>query len=138
VTKVLHKKHIYKEYVGVDACAANLMRPAMYGSYHHITVLGKEDAECTYLCDVTGGLCENNDKFAIDRMLPPIEIGDTLVFERTGAYSVSEGMALFLSRELPEVNVYSAKDGLVQLRPLMDASRFNTPSDMDLFGRVTL
>ena len=68
VTKVLHEKHTYKEYVGVDACAANLMRPAMYGAYHHITVMGKEDAPCDHKYDVTGGLCENNDKFAVDRI----------------------------------------------------------------------
>ena len=76
VSRVIHQKHIYKEYIGLDACAANLMRPAMYGSYHHITVMGKENAPCDHMYDVTGGLCENNDKFAIDRMLPEINIGD--------------------------------------------------------------
>ena len=76
VAKVLHEKHIWKDYVGLDACAANLMRPAMYGAYHHITVLGKENEPCDHMYDVTGGLCENNDKFAIDRMLPKIDIGD--------------------------------------------------------------
>ena len=75
VTKAIHEKHIYKEYIGVDACAANLMRPAMYGAYHHITVLGKENAPCDHKYDVTGSLCENNDKFAIDRMLPKIDTG---------------------------------------------------------------
>ncbi|MGN0134068.1 MAG: diaminopimelate decarboxylase, partial [Anaerotignum sp.] len=74
----IHEKHIHKEYIGLDACAANLMRPAMYGSYHHITILGKEDAACDHKYDITGGLCENNDKFAIDRMLPEIEIGDII------------------------------------------------------------
>ena len=76
VTKAIHEKHTYKEYIGVDACAVNLMRPAMYGAYHHITVLGKEDEPCDHKYDVTGSLCENNDKFAIDRMLPEIEMGD--------------------------------------------------------------
>ena len=75
VATAIHEKHIYKEYIGLDACAANLMRPAMYGAYHHITVLGKEDAPCDHMYDVVGGLCENNDKFAIDRMLPKIDIG---------------------------------------------------------------
>ena len=70
VTRAIHEKHIYKEYIGCDACAANLMRPAIYGAYHHITVMGKEDAPCDHMYDVTGGLCENNDKFAVDRMLP--------------------------------------------------------------------
>ena len=91
VTRVLHKKHIYKEYVGCDACAANLMRPAMYGAYHHITVLGKENEPCTYMCDVTGGLCENNDKFAIDRMLPPVDIEDLIYIHDTGAHGFSMG-----------------------------------------------
>lgn len=91
VTKVLHFKHIYKEYVGVDACAANLMRPAMYGAYHHITVLGKENAPCDHTYDVTGGLCENNDKFAIDRKLPEIEKGDYLFIHDAGAHGSSMG-----------------------------------------------
>ena len=91
VTTVLHKKNIYKRYVGVDACAVDLMRPAMYGAYHHITVLGKENAECDHLYDVTGSLCENNDKFAVDRMLPKIEIGDVLVIHDTGAHGYSMG-----------------------------------------------
>ncbi len=91
VTRVLHFKHIYKEYVGVDACAADLMRPAMYGAYHHITVVGKEDLPCDHKYDVVGGLCENNDKFAIDRMLPAIDIGDLLVIHDTGAHGHSMG-----------------------------------------------
>lgn len=91
ITKVLHFKHIYKEYVGVDACAANLMRPAMYGAYHHITVLGKENAPCDHTYDVTGGLCENNDKFAIDRKLPEIEKGDYLFIHDAGAHGSSMG-----------------------------------------------
>jgi len=91
VTKVQHFKHIYKEYVGVDACAANLMRPAIYGAYHHITVLGKEDAPCDHVYDVTGGLCENNDKFAIDRKLPEIEKGDYLFIHDAGAHGSAMG-----------------------------------------------
>ena len=91
ITKAIHEKHTYKEYIGVDACAANLMRPAMYGSYHHITVLGKEDAPCDHKYDITGSLCENNDKFAIDRMLPEIEKGDYLAIHDTGAHGYSMG-----------------------------------------------
>ena len=91
VTKAIHEKHIYKEYIGVDACAANLMRPAIYGSYHHITVLGKEDAPCDHTYDVVGSLCENCDKFAIDRQLPKIDMGDYLVIHDTGAHGFSMG-----------------------------------------------
>ena len=91
VTRVLHQKHTHKEYIGVDACAANLMRPAIYGAYHHITVMGKEDAPCDHMYDVTGSLCENSDKFAIDRMLPEIETGDLLVIHDTGAHGHSMG-----------------------------------------------
>lgn len=91
VTQAVHEKHIHKEYIGVDACAANLMRPAMYGAYHHITVLGKEDAPCDYKYDVTGSLCENNDKFAIDRMLPKIDMGDYIYIHDTGAHGFSMG-----------------------------------------------
>ena len=91
VTKAIHEKHIYKEYIGVDACAANLMRPAMYGAYHHITVLGKEDDKEEFKYDVTGSLCENNDKFAIDRMLPHIDVDDYLVIHDTGAHGFAMG-----------------------------------------------
>lgn len=91
VTKAIHEKHTYKEYVGVDACAANLMRPAMYGAYHHITVLGKENAPEDHKYDITGSLCENNDKFAIDRMLPKIDIGDYLVIHDSGAHGFAMG-----------------------------------------------
>ncbi len=91
VTRAVHEKHIYKEYIGVDACAANLMRPAIYGAYHHITVLGKEDAPCNHKYDVTGSLCENCDKFAIDRMLPEIEMGDLLFIHDSGAHGYSMG-----------------------------------------------
>ena len=91
VSRVIHQKHIYKEYIGLDACAANLMRPAMYGSYHHITVMGKENAPCDHMYDVTGGLCENNDKFAIDRMLPEINIGDLVFIHDAGAHGFAMG-----------------------------------------------
>ncbi len=91
ITKVLHKKNIYKKYIGVDASMANLMRPGIYGAYHHITVLGKEDAPADRIYDVTGSLCENNDKFAIDRKLPEIEIGDILVIHDTGAHGHAMG-----------------------------------------------
>ncbi len=91
VATAIHQKHIHKEYVGLDACAANLMRPAMYGAYHHITVMGKEDAPCDHMYDVTGGLCENNDKFAVDRMLPQIDIGDLIVIHDTGAHGFAMG-----------------------------------------------
>ena len=91
VTKAVHEKHIYKEYIGCDACACNLMRPAMYGAYHHITVLGKEDEPCDHKYDVTGSLCENNDKFAIDRMLPKIDIGDYLFIHDAGAHGFAMG-----------------------------------------------
>ncbi len=91
VTKAIHEKHTHKEYIGVDACAANLMRPAMYGAYHHITVMGKENKSCDCKYDITGSLCENNDKFAIDRMLPKIDIGDFLVIHDTGAHGFAMG-----------------------------------------------
>ena len=91
VTKAVHEKHIYKEYIGCDACACNLMRPAMYGAYHHITVLGKENEPCDHKYDVTGSLCENNDKFAIDRMLPKIDKGDYLFIHVAGAHGFAMG-----------------------------------------------
>ncbi|EOS37142.1 diaminopimelate decarboxylase [Lachnospiraceae bacterium A4] len=91
VVKAIHEKHTHKEYIGVDACAVNLMRPAMYGAYHHITVLGKETAPCDHKYDITGSLCENNDKFAVDRMLPKIDTGDYLIIHDTGAHGFSMG-----------------------------------------------
>lgn len=91
VTRVLHKKSTYKQYVGVDACMANLMRPGMYGAYHHITVAGKEDAPCDFVCDVTGSLCENNDKFSIDRAIPQVDLGDLVVIHDAGAHGHSMG-----------------------------------------------
>jgi len=91
VATAIHKKHIYKEYIGLDACAVNLMRPAMYDAYHHITVAGKEDALCDHVYDVVGSLCENNDKFAIDRALPQIDDGDLVIIHDTGAHGYSMG-----------------------------------------------
>ena len=91
VSAVLHKKETYKDYVGLDACMAHLMRPGMYGAYHHVTVLGKEDWPHDHVYDVTGSLCENNDKFAVDRPLPKIDIGDIVVIHDTGAHGHSMG-----------------------------------------------
>ncbi len=122
VTTVLHEKHTYKEYIGVDACAANLMRPAIYGAYHHITVLGKENAPCDHKYDVTGGLCENNDKFAIDRMLPKIDIGDILVIHDTGAHGFSMGYNY--NGKLRSAEVLLKEDGTSQL-----IRRAETPKD---------
>ena len=122
VTKVLHFKHTYKEYVGVDACAANLMRPAMYGAYHHITVMGKEDAPCDHMYDVTGGLCENNDKFAVDRMLPEVELGDLLVIHDAGAHGFSMGYNY--NGKLRSAEVLLQEDGSTRL-----IRRAETPED---------
>ncbi len=91
ITRAIHEKHIYKEYIGVDACMANLMRPALYGAYHHITVLGKENAPNDHKYDVVGSLCENNDKFAIDRMLPEIKMGDLIAIHNAGAHGFAMG-----------------------------------------------
>ncbi len=103
VTRAIHEKHTYKEYVGVDACAVDLMRPAMYGAYHHITVLGKENAPCDHVYDVTGSLCENNDKFAIDRKLPKIQKGDLLFIHDTGGHGYSMGYNYNGRLKSPEV-----------------------------------
>ena len=113
VTRAIHEKHIYKEYIGVDACACNLMRPAMYGSYHHITVMGKENAPCDHKYDVTGSLCENNDKFAIDRMLPKIDMGDLLVIHDTGAHGFSMGYNY--NGKLRSAELLLREDGSVEL-----------------------
>ncbi|MFR1052185.1 MAG: diaminopimelate decarboxylase [Lachnospirales bacterium] len=122
VTRVLHFKHTYKEYVGVDACAANLMRPAMYGAYHHITVMGKENAPCDHKYDVVGSLCENNDKFAVDRMLPEIERGDLLVLHDTGAHGFSMGYNY--NGKLRSAEVLLREDGSTKL-----IRRAETPED---------
>ena len=113
VTRAIHEKHIYKEYIGVDACAANLMRPAMYGAYHHITVLGKENAEKTKVYDVVGGLCENNDKFAVDRKLPEIERGDLLFIHDAGAHGFSMGYNY--NGKLRSAELLLQEDGKVKL-----------------------
>ena len=122
VTKAIHEKHIYKEYIGVDACAVNLMRPAMYGAYHHITVLGKENAPLDHVYDVTGSLCENNDKFAIERALPEIEKGDYLFIHDTGAHGYSMGYNY--NGKLKSAELLLKEDGSVQL-----IRRAETPRD---------
>lgn len=122
VATAIHQKHIYKEYIGLDACAANLMRPAMYGSYHHITVLGKENESCTNKYDVTGGLCENNDKFAIDRMLPKIDMGDILYIHDAGAHGFSMGYNY--NGKLRSAEVLYKEDGTHKL-----IRRAETPAD---------
>ena len=122
VTKAIHEKHIYKEYIGVDACAVNLMRPAVYGSYHHITVLGKEDAACDHIYDVTGSLCENCDKFAIDRNLPKIDMGDYLVIHDTGAHGFSMGYNY--NGKLRSAELLLQEDGSVKM-----IRRAETPAD---------
>lgn len=91
VTRAVHTKEIYRNYIGVDACMAHLMRPALYGSYHHITVLGKQDLPQDHVYDVVGSLCENNDKFAINRELPEIKVGDLLVIHDTAAHGLAMG-----------------------------------------------
>ena len=122
VSTVLHQKHIYREYIGLDACAADLMRPAMYGAYHHITVLGKENAILDHVYDVTGGLCENNDKFAIERSLPAIDIGDILVIHDTGAHG--HAMGYNYNGKLRSAEVLLKEDGSFQL-----IRRAETPAD---------
>ena len=122
VTTAIHEKHTHKEYIGVDACAVNLMRPAMYGAYHHITVMGKENAPCDHKYDVTGSLCENNDKFAIDRMLPEVSIGDLMVIHDTGAHGFSMGYNY--NGKLRSAELLLKEDGSVQL-----IRRAETPKD---------
>lgn len=122
VTQAIHEKHIYKEYIGVDACAVNLMRPAMYGSYHHITVLGKEEAPCTETYDIVGSLCENNDKFAIDRKLPRIDKGDYLVIHDTGAHGFAMGYSY--NGKLKSAELLLQEDGSVKM-----IRRAETPAD---------
>ncbi|MBD5542546.1 MAG: diaminopimelate decarboxylase [Lachnospiraceae bacterium] len=122
VTTAIHEKHTHKEYIGCDACAVNLMRPAMYGAYHHITVAGKEDAPCDFKYDVVGSLCENNDKFAIDRMLPKIDIGDLIIIHDTGAHGFSMGYNY--NGKLKSAELLLKEDGSVQL-----IRRAETPAD---------
>lgn len=122
IAKAIHEKHTYKEYIGLDACAANLMRPAIYGSYHHITVMGKENAPCDHKYDVTGGLCENNDKFAIDRMLPKIDIGDLLFIHDAGAHGFAMGYNY--NGKLRSAEVLLKENGSTEL-----IRRAETPAD---------
>ena len=129
VSTVLHQKHIYREYIGLDACAADLMRPAMYGAYHHITVLGKEDATLDHVYDVTGGLCENNDKFAIERSLPQIDVGDIVVIHDTGAHGFSMGYNY--NGKLRSAEVLLKEDGSFRL-----IRRAETP--MDYFATLDI
>ncbi len=123
ITTAIREKHIYKEYIGVDACAANLMRPAVYGSYHHITVLGKENAPCDHVYDVVGGLCENCDKFAKDRALPKIDMGDILAIHDTGAHGFSMGYNY--NGKLRSAEVLLGEDGSFKM-----IRRAETPQDL--------
>jgi len=122
VTTAIHEKHTHKEYIGCDACAVNLMRPAMYGAYHHITVMGKEGEPCDHMYDVVGSLCENNDKFAIDRMLPKIDKGDLLVIHDTGAHGFAMGYNY--NGKLKSAELLLKEDGSVHL-----IRRAETPKD---------
>ena len=122
VTKAIHEKHTHKEYIGVDACAVNLMRPAMYGAYHHITVMGKEEQPCDHLYDITGSLCENNDKFAIDRYLPKVDMGDLLVIHDTGAHGFAMGYNY--NGKLKSAEILLREDGSYEL-----IRRAETPKD---------
>ncbi len=122
VATAIHEKHTHKEYIGLDACAVNLMRPAMYGAYHHITVLGKENQPCDHIYDVTGSLCENNDKFAIDRMLPKIDMGDIIVIHDTGAHGFSMGYNY--NGKLKSAELLLREDGSV-----IGIRRAETPKD---------
>ena len=122
IAKAIHEKHIYKEYIGLDACAVNLMRPAMYGAYHHITVLGKEDAPCDHKYDVTGSLCENNDKFAVDRMLPKMDMGDYLFIHDAGAHGFAMGYNY--NGKLKSAELLLQEDGSVKM-----IRRAETPKD---------
>lgn len=135
ITRAIHEKHTHKEYIGVDACAANLMRPAMYGAYHHITVLGKEDAPKDHIYDVTGSLCENNDKFAIDRELPKIDIGDYLAIHDTGAHGFAMGYNY--NGRLWSSELLLKEDGKVELirRAQTPKDYFATFDCFDIFDR---
>ena len=138
VTKAIHRKSTHKEYIGVDACAVNLMRPAMYGAYHHITVLGKEDAVCDHRYDIAGSLCENNDKFAIDRMLPEIEKGDYLVIHDTGAHGFAMGYNY--NGKLKSAELLLKEDGSVELIRRAETAKdyFATFDCFDFFNKLEL
>lgn len=136
VTTAIHEKHTHKEYIGCDACAVNLMRPAIYGAYHHITVAGKEDAPCDCKYDVVGSLCENNDKFAIDRMLPKIDIGDYIVIHDTGAHGFSMGYNY--NGKLKSAELLLKEDGSVQLirRAETEKDYFATFDCFDIYDKL--
>ena len=138
VTTAIHEKHTHKEYIGCDACAVNLMRPAMYGAYHHITVAGKEDAPCDHLYDVTGSLCENNDKFAVDRMLPEISIGDLLIIHDTGAHGYAMGYNY--NGKLKSAELLLQEDGNVKLirRAEEPKDYFATLDCFDIYKKLGL
>ena len=136
VTRAINEKHTHKEYIGVDACAVNLMRPAMYGAYHHITVMGKEDMPCDHKYDVTGSLCENNDKFAIDRMLPEIEKGDLLFIHDAGAHGFAMGYNY--NGKLKSAEILLREDGKTELirRAETPAEYFATFDCFDFYQKV--
>ncbi len=136
VTTAIHEKHTHKEYIGCDACAVNLMRPAIYGAYHHITVAGKEEAPCDCKYDVVGSLCENNDKFAIDRMLPKIDIGDYIVIHDTGAHGFSMGYNY--NGKLKSAELLLKEDGSVQLirRAETEKDYFATFDCFDIYDKL--
>ena len=130
VTKVLHLKHTYKNFIGADACMANLMRPAMYGAYHHITVLGRESEPNTKMYDVTGSLCENNDKFAVDRPLPQVRGGDILVIHDTGAHG--HAMGFNYNGKLRSAELLLRNDGsVVEIRRAETADDYFAALDFD-------
>lgn len=136
VTTAIHEKHTHKEYIGCDACAVNLMRPAMYRAYHHITVLGKEDEPCDHKYDVTGSLCENNDKFAIDRMLPKIDIGDYIYIHDTGAHGYAMGYNY--NGKLKSAELLYKEDGSIQLIRRAETVKdyFATLDCFDIFSEI--
>lgn len=136
ITTAIHEKHTHKEYIGVDACAVNLMRPAMYGAYHHITVLGKETKECDHKYDVVGSLCENNDKFAIDRMLPKIDKGDILAIHDTGAHGFAMGYNY--NGKLKSAELLLQEDGNVKLirRAETPKDYFATFDGLDIYSKL--
>ena len=136
VTRARHLKHTYKQYVGLDACMANLMRPALYGAYHHITVLGKEDWATDHLYDVTGSLCENNDKFAIDRALPEVEVGDIVVIHDSGAHGYSMGFNY--NGKLRSAELLLREDGsVVQIRRAETAEDYFATLDFEALGQFS-
>ncbi|MFP3154219.1 diaminopimelate decarboxylase [Lachnospiraceae bacterium ZAX-1] len=138
VTTAIHEKHTHKEYIGCDACAVNLMRPAMYGAYHHITVMGKDNRVCDHKYDVTGSLCENNDKFAVDRMLPEVSVGDLLVIHDTGAHG--HAMGYNYNGKLKSAEILLREDDTCQLIRRAEVPRdyFATLDQFDIFDKLKL